>query len=152
MGTAAAATPAAKEVDTRAGLVEAAVEIKEMFLELGEAVAHVVETVGVMRGERVSAEIELLEEVEGAVALGLGEGGMGGRVRVKRKEGVEARVEARVEISRIRKAAEKEVADMGGFYGAVEVGFGECGEGVGLRVEKSVFHAFSVWVKHLLRS
>jgi hypothetical protein len=119
-----------------------------MFLELGEAAAHVVETVGVMRGERVSGEIELLEEVEGAVALGLSEGGIGGGVRVKRKEGVEARVE----ISRTRKAAEKEVADIGGVFGAVEVGFGECGEGVGLGVEKSVFHAFWVWVKHLLRS
>lgn len=138
MGIAAAATPAA---DTRAGLVE-------MFLELGEAVAHVVETVGVMRGERVSAEIELLEEVEGMVALGLGEGGMGGGVRVKRKKGVETRVED----SRTREAAEKEVADMGGVFGAVEVGFGESGEGVGLGVEKGVFHAIWVWIKHLLPS
>jgi hypothetical protein len=143
MGTAAAATPTAEAVDARAGLAEAAVE---MFLELGEAVVHVVEAVGVMRSERVYGAIELPEEVEGAVALGLGEGGMGGGVRVKRKEGVETRVEA----SRSTDAAEKEVAEMGGLFGAVEVGFRESGEGVGLGVAKGVFHAYWVWVKHLL--
>lgn len=142
MGTAAAATPTAEAVDARAGLAEAAVE---MFLELGEAVVHVVEAVGVMRSERVYGAIELPEEVEGAVALGLGEGGMGGGVRVKRKKGVETRVEA----SRSTDAAEKEVAEMGGLFGAVEVGFRESGEGVGLGVAKGVFNAFSVGLKHL---
>jgi len=69
MGTAAAATPTAEEVDTRAGLAEAAVE---MLLEL----AHVVEVVGVRTSERVAMAVKLPEEVKGVVALGLGEGGM----------------------------------------------------------------------------
>lgn len=105
-----------------------------------------------MTSERVSRAIELPEEVEDAVALGLGEGGTGGGVRVQRKDVSEEGVETRVEGSRTTDAAEEEVAEMGGVFGADEVGFGETGEGVGLGVEKGVFHAFSVWVKHLLQS
>lgn len=80
----------------RVGRVEVAIE---MLLEL----AHVVEVGGVRRSERVALEVELSEEVKGAIALGLGEEeGMrvGVRVRVKRKDVEVKGVETRVEDSR----------------------------------------------------
>jgi hypothetical protein len=132
--------------DTRAGLADAGVEL---LLELGEAFAHVVEVVGVGGRERVVEAVELEEDVEGAIALGLGEKGrVGLRVRVERKdfeEGVERVVEEACTVD----ALVEEDAETGGVLAMVEISFDESGEGVGLGVSKGVFNAFSVGVKHL---
>jgi hypothetical protein len=136
----------AEEADTGAGLADAGVEL---LLELAEAASHVVEIVGIGGRERVVEVVELEEEVEGAIALGLGEKGrVGLRVRVERKdvkEGVERVVEEACTVN----AVVEEEAEMGGVLAVVEVIFDKSSEGVGLGVAKGVFNAFSVGLKHL---
>lgn len=136
----------AEEADTRAGPADAGVEL---LLELGEAAAHVVEVVGFGGRERVVEVVELEEEVEGAIALGLGEKGrVGLRVRVERKD-IEEGMERVVDYACAVDAVVEEEAEMGGVLAVVEVSFDKSGEGVGLGVAKGVFNAFSVGVKHL---
>lgn len=137
---------AAEEADSRAGLAEAAIEL---LLELGEAAAHVIEVVGMRTRERIVEAVEFKENVEGAIALGLGEEGrVEVGVRVKRKdfeEGMERVVEGTCTIN----AMEEEKAENGGFLAVFEIGFDKKGEGVGLGVAKGVFHAITAGVKHL---